>query len=142
MDCFRAWLCSKKLEQYNNGVLSLFWEELKCDICKSDLNLTDITMDDTRTLHYLLGIKAPSSKKYFILESDTECSTKAIHIVDFGVKSSFNVGRRVTNNICVSDITVSRTQALFRLKDDNLYLQDSKSKFGTFVLVNGLYKID
>jgi len=73
MDCFRAWLCNKKLEQYDTGVLSLFWEELKCDICKSDLNLTEITMGDSRTLHYLLGIKAPSGKKYIIIESDTEC---------------------------------------------------------------------
>jgi len=99
-------------------------------------------MNDSKTLHYLLGIKAPSGNKYMILESDTECQTKAVHIIDFTVKSSYHVGRRVTNNICVSDITVSRNQAQFTLKEDQLYLKDSKSKFGTFVMIQGLYKID
>lgn len=142
MDCFRAWLGSKKLEQYNNGVLSLFWEELKCDICKSDLNLTQITLGDNRTLHYLLGIQAPKGNKYIILESDTECQTKAVHIIDFSVKLNYNVGRRVTNDICVSDITVSRMQANIRMKEGKIYLYDSNSKFGTFVMIQGLYKIN
>ena len=61
-----------------------------------------------RTLHYLLGIKKPESGKYLILESYIECLSKAVHVVDFSVKKQFEVGRRVTNDITVSDISVSR----------------------------------
>ena len=43
-----------------------------------------------------------------VLESDIDCLSKAIHVVDFSVKDAFNVGRRVTNDITVSDISVSR----------------------------------
>jgi pSer/pThr/pTyr-binding forkhead associated (FHA) protein len=46
-----------------------------------------------------------------VLESDTECQTKVVHIIDFSVRLNYNVGRRASNDICVSDITVSRMQA-------------------------------
>jgi len=30
-----------------------------------------------------LGIEKPKSKKYVILESDIECLSKAVHVIDF-----------------------------------------------------------
>ena len=56
----------------------------------------------------MLGIRKVTDRKYIVLESDIECLSKAIHIIDFSVKNVFNVGRRVTNDITVSDISVSR----------------------------------
>ena len=52
-----------------------------------------------------------------ILESDIECPSKAIHILNFGIKTDFNIGRRVQNDISISDISVSRDQAVLTLKD-------------------------
>ena len=46
-----------------------------------------------------------------VLESYIECLSKAVHVIDFSVKKVFNVGRRVSNDITVSDISVSREQA-------------------------------
>ena len=43
-----------------------------------------------------------------VLESDIECLSKAIHVVLLDYKSEFNIGRRVNNDITVSDISVSR----------------------------------
>jgi pSer/pThr/pTyr-binding forkhead associated (FHA) protein len=56
----------------------------------------------------------------------------------------FNVGRRVTNDITVSDISVSRQQALMKYDSvrNCIYLEDCDSKFGTFKKINGLYPID
>lgn len=62
---------------------SYYWEELICDLCKTGLNLKYITCGDTKTLHYLLGIQKPFSKNYVILESDIECLSKAVHVIDF-----------------------------------------------------------
>jgi hypothetical protein len=81
-------------------------------------------------LHYLLGIEKPKSKKYVILESDIECLSKAVHVIDFQEKSEYEVGRRVTNDM--SDITVSRQHALLLECENKVYLKDSNSKFGTF----------
>lgn len=74
-----------------------------------------------------------------VLESDIECLSKAIHVVVLSHKNEFNVGRRITNDITVSDISVSRNQATFRIKDDKIFIEDCDSKFGTFVKVRGPY---
>ncbi len=57
---------------------------------------------------YLLNFKQPRRKKYLVLESDIECLSKAIHVIVFSVKPDYYVGRRVNNDITISDISVSR----------------------------------
>ena len=71
---------------------------------------------------YFLNFKQPKNKKYIVLESDIECLSKAIHVVIFNKKSEFNVGRRVTNDITVSDISVSRRQSIIKLVDGKFYV--------------------
>lgn len=79
-----------------------------------------------------------------VLESDIDCLSKAIHIIDFSYKGSYNVGRRVTNDVTVSDISVSRDQAVITLNKTTkqVYVEDLGSKFGTFVKIEGLYKLE
>ena len=62
-------------------------------------------------------------------------------MIDFDYKKEYSVGRRVTNDITVSDISVSRVQSILKLKGNKLYVEDQDSKFGTFVKINGLYEI-
>jgi len=123
-------------------VQSYYWEELTCELCKNGLDLKAVTCGDTKTLHYLLSIAKPESGQYLVLESYIECLSKAVHVVDFSVKTSFDVGRRVTNDITVSDISVSRLQSKIKLCKSTVYIEDDDSKFGTFVLVKNLYPID
>jgi hypothetical protein len=74
--------------------------------------------------YFLLNYKVPNNEKYMVLESDVNCLSKAIHVVNFDLKSQYNVGRRITNDITVSDISVSRSQATFKLRDNKVYVQD------------------
>ena len=74
-----------------------------------------------------------------VLESDINCLSKAIHVLNFDAKREFTVGRRVTNDITVSDISVSRAQACIKLRKDKVTVEDLDSKFGTFVKINGLF---
>ena len=67
-----------------------------------------------------------------IIESDIECASKAVHIMNFSAKSSFVIGRRVSSDISVSDISVSRKHATIQYFDDKVHLMDMNSKFGTF----------
>ena len=76
-----------------------------------------------------------------ILESDIECPSKAVHIINFGAKDVYTVGRRVNNDISISDISVSRRQATFKLDNEKVYLMDLDSKFGTFVRINEPFPI-
>lgn len=43
-----------------------------------------------------------------VLDSDIDCLSKAIHVIVFSVKNDFYIGRRVSNDITISDISVSR----------------------------------
>ena len=45
------------------------------------------------------------------------------------------MGRGHESQIRVNDISVSRLHAMIRFKDNQLYLLDNKSKFGTLVLM-------
>lgn len=76
-----------------------------------------------------------------ILESYIDCQSKAVHVLDFGTKDEFDVGRRINNDITVSDISVSRSQATIYKQKKSIFISDCQSKFGTFVLVKGLLPI-
>ena len=128
---------------------SYYWEELSCDICKDPLKLrNEVVIQSPDGYKYtkqffLLQYKVPKDQKFMILESDVNCLSKAIHVINFDFKKEYNVGRRITNDITVSDISVSRAQATFRFKKDNkVYIEDQDSKFGTFVKINGPFCID
>jgi pSer/pThr/pTyr-binding forkhead associated (FHA) protein len=77
-----------------------------------------------------------------VLESDINCLSKAIHVIDFDHKKEYTVGRRVTNDITVSDISVSRAQSSIKLRKGKVYVEDLDSKFGTFVKIKEMYKIN
>jgi len=77
-----------------------------------------------------------------ILESDIECPSKAIHVINLRIKPICTVGRRCNNEISISDISVSRKQAEFQLVGKDLFVQDHDSKFGTFKKLHGLVHID
>lgn len=90
----------------------------------------------------MLNFKQPRNKKYCVLESDIECLSKAIHVIVFSVKPDFYIGRRINNDITVSDISVSRNQAAIKLTSDGkVFVEDCDSKFGTFVKIHGPIKL-
>jgi hypothetical protein len=91
----------------------------------------------------LLNFKVPFQEKYAVFESNINCLSKAIHVINFDFKKEYSVGRRVTNDITVSDISVSRQQAIIKLhkNDQKIFVEDCDSKFGTFVQIIGMYEI-
>lgn len=77
-----------------------------------------------------------------VLESDIECLSKAIHVIVFSVKNDFYIGRRINNDITISDISVSRKQAGIMLRENNrVFVEDCDSKFGTFVKAKSPIKL-
>ena len=87
----------------------------------------------------MLDLQRPIDSPYMILESDFESAAKAVHILDLGTQEIFSVGRRVNNDISITDISVSRKHATvhFVPAEDKVYLEDFDSKFGTFKQVLG-----
>ena len=56
--------------------------------------------------------------------------------VNSGETASFKIGRHSTNELGINDITVSRHHASIHYKNDNFYIEDNASKFGTSVKIN------
>ena len=46
VDCLRGWFSNKKEETYHRGILSIYWEEIKCELCKTPINLYEIALGD------------------------------------------------------------------------------------------------
>ena len=51
------------------------------------------------------------------------------------------MGRGHESEVRVNDISVSRTHAIIKYKEDGIYIEDNKSKFGTLVLLKDVYDI-
>jgi hypothetical protein len=125
LNCLKEWLDSKRISQKLEAVYSYYWEELACELCKEPLALSNryfylIRIDNIskNKNFYLLNYKKPKGKKYLVLESDIECLSKAIHVIVLSAKTEFLVGRRVNNDITVSDISVSRKQSIIYFKNN------------------------
>lgn len=89
----------------------------------------------------MLEIQRPVDQPYIVLESDIECPSKAIHIVNLNAKPVIGIGRRVNNEISISDISVSRRQAEIILEGNDVFVSDCESKFGTFVKADDLIQL-
>ena len=142
LKCLREWTDSKKQFQTDAGIASYYWENLNCELCKAGLDLVIKCKTNPNQTLFLLDLERPIDQPYMILESDIECPSKAVHIINFGEKEVFSVGRRVNNDISISDISVSRRQAIFKLETDKVYLMDLDSKFGTFRRLNEPIKVE
>lgn len=113
---------------------SYYWENLECEICKSHFSqCVEIGGQQVD----VLKIDKPSTSCYLVIESEVEGVNKAIHVVDFTVKQHLLIGRRVSNEISISDISVSREQAriVYMEQQQEVYLIDMNSKFGTFLKI-------
>ena len=118
LKCLREWTDSKKQYQAGHGICSYYWENLNCELCKSGLDLVVRSATEPDKAIFLLDLDRPVDEPYMILESDIECPSKAVHIINFGWKQSFVVGRRINNDISISDISVSRRMATLILDED------------------------
>eukprot|EP00347_Sterkiella_histriomuscorum_P013132 403365890 len=83
-------------------------------------------LDSKRVSQKLEGIYS-----YYWEELACELCKEALELT----KNDFYIGRRVSNDITISDISVSRQQSAIKLREGKVYVSDCDSKFGTFVKI-------
>jgi hypothetical protein len=135
ISCLKEWLNSKKLTYNGDKVRSFFWKALECELCKTAF---EHKMKDT--LFEIMDFDKPDSE-YMILESVKSAPAKVIHVFNLTVSDTFKIGRSVETDMKIADISVSRLHAYIRLKDNELYLEDNGSKFGTLVKVGNPFQM-
>jgi len=75
---------------------------------------------------------------YMVLKNDT-----SQHILfPNGIENStYKLGRSHEADIKILDLSVSRVHAMIIYKNNNFYIEDNDSKFGTLILLNGKQEI-
>ena len=139
-ECLKSWFRGKRLKKRNQNVLTFFWENLECELCKTPYPC-ETKSADGKELFNVIEYDIPASKlgeqDYFIVfESLSTSSSKVIHVVILKSLSRLYFGRNPDADIKVTDLSVSRVHAfVFRTSDGDFYISDNHSKFGTEILV-------
>jgi hypothetical protein len=85
-----------------------------------------------------LGIETPKNDNYIILEALNseeilKKNTRIVHIIDFKQLKELTVGRGHDNKVRITDISISRLHCKFLCKNNQIYIDDQGSKFGTLI---------
>jgi len=81
---------------------------------------------------------------FFALEQIEEGNQKIIHVVDMTRENTFTLGRNLSNDIVVNNISVSRKQAYFKINREDhrfLIIADDESRFGSFIRMPELLNV-
>ena len=121
---------------------------MQCELCKNDLEQQPVSIYDGKTVINLFDIEyPPRNVPFFVLEQETELNIKILHVVDMTRESTFSVGRNISNDIVIDNISVSRKQAYFKYQRPNLqglpilFVSDAESRFGSFIRMPGLVTV-
>jgi hypothetical protein len=109
-------------------VITIEWASLSCELCKSPYPFA-VCFDGT--IYELIKIPYPK-KPFVVLEREIqESNSGAIFIIRFDKKQRIKIGRSSEVEWQLIDISISRVHAILTYKNNDLYLEDAGSKFGT-----------
>ena len=135
--CLRRWIinkCYSKIESNNNSCSIYKIKPVECELCKT--KFPDIIIKNGKK--YNISEFKPDYENYFIFESLTldKNRNKYNYIVALNEnEDKIYLGRDRECNVLFSDISVSRTHCIFSIENNNIYLNDNDSTFGTLVLM-------
>ena len=114
------------------------WKNYECEICLMEYPKY---IKYKNHIYYMIDYTIPYDQ-YMILDytlyDDTKKKTfrKGMIIVKISDEENITIGRNQTNIIKLKDISVSRNHCYFFKKDDEIFIADKGSKFGTLLYLN------
>ena len=135
--CLRHWIinkCYSKIETNNNNCSIFKIRPVECELCKTKFP-DIITKNGNR---YNISEFKPEYENYLTFESLTldKNKNKYNYIVSLNEnENKIYIGRDKESNILFSDISVSRTHCILNIENNNIYINDNDSTFGTLVLL-------
>ena len=140
--CLRKWLTSKIIinHSFDNSVTSYSYKPFECELCKEQIPERIKYNDEIISLIEMENLKQP----YIIFENIYHNNVnyignyfdhQHIFVVQLNNKNRIKIGRSNDADMRLSDISVSRTHAFLHLKNNEFYLEDCKSKFGSLLLI-------
>ena len=139
--CLKNWLNSKietdlsiNSEIEEEVGITYCSKDLACELCKT--KFPDYINHEGKI--YNIAFYKPKFKQFIILESirADKFKTKFIHILSFdNNKSQITLGRSNDCELSIPELSVSRFHCFIHKDQNQLYLEDNNSKFGTRVLL-------
>lgn len=135
LNCLKQWLGTRNcIKIENNEYCNIFLiKEVDCELCKN--KLPDYIRHKNR-LYKIIEFHT-NFKNYLSFENLTldKQKNKFIYVINLSKDKKIKVGRGHESNILLSDISVSRVHCLLNIENENVYLEDNNSKYGTLVLI-------
>jgi pSer/pThr/pTyr-binding forkhead associated (FHA) protein len=114
-------------------IISYNRKDIACELCKE--KFPDYIKIGEK--YYNISFYKPKFKEFLVMESmkADKHKVKFIYIISFDKKNSINIGRANECDLSVSELSVSRFHCIIHKEEDDIYLEDNSSKFGTLILI-------
>ncbi len=135
VECLRHWLSSKVVVKEFKYFTVISKNKFECEICKTPIP-DELTVNN-KTISFFSFSKPKND--FLILESIPlrmhieQEDSKYFYILKFDTKKHINIGRSNTSEIKMVDMSISRNHSVIQLYNNNFYVRDLGSKFGTLV---------
>jgi hypothetical protein len=128
LKCLIKWYNSKvlKTKLLSNSYYEYDYSNIRCELCKFDYS-DKINVKNKEVS--LLEINLPSN--YIILQP--LYNYKKILIFDMNLTTSITIGKSVESNYVLNDLSISNNHSVIKHINNNFYLFDNDSMFGTFI---------
>ena len=135
LNCLKQWLYTKsctRLEKKKNFSIFII-KPVECELCKT--KLPDFIIHKEK-LYELLDFRT-EFENHLTIESLTidKNNNKCLYVINLDDNYSIKIGRGTHSDLTLSDISVSRVHSIITIHDQNIFIEDFNSKFGTLVLV-------
>ena len=132
-ECLSQWLKSKVLIRKRHPVISYYWKNFECEVCKSQYPEV-IRLPNNEVLKVLFFEKP--QENYIVLKTVNAINYNEVHVISLGTKTCFKIGRGTFNEIILDDSSISRIHAELRVYSRKCYITNVYSKFGLLTQVH------
>jgi hypothetical protein len=133
-NCLKEWVKNKVTSRITEKGMSYYLKDLICELCKTEIK--PVLLNGSSKIH-LIAMSQPSNPFIVLEEYSSDRKIKiGMHIMSLNNKQSGNIGRGQDSDLKISDITVSRKHCKITFKENEFFVEDLKSKFGTVVKIH------
>eukprot|EP00826_Nyctotherus_ovalis_P010729 TRINITY_DN12813_c0_g4_i1.p1 TRINITY_DN12813_c0_g4~~TRINITY_DN12813_c0_g4_i1.p1 ORF type:complete len:289 (+),score=71.70 TRINITY_DN12813_c0_g4_i1:726-1592(+) len=131
LKCLRLWMNQNIQIKQRANCTTIVWKLLDCELCKTPY---PFAVYFNGKIYELIDCQLPQPP-YAVFECyyKNSLNSNGLHIISFSDKPILKLGRQISNDVVMNDISVSRYQAALQWEDDSLFMADLNSKFGTLV---------
>jgi hypothetical protein len=131
INCLRTYAMSKAIVKINLQCVTYCWKNFQCDVCKVALPMS---VEYGGEAYDTIPDLAESQTKCIVLQDYRQHKYRIIvHVLKYA-QIPIIIGRSTDSDLKINDISVSRSHACIELFNNNFYIKDNSSKFGTLIV--------